>query len=247
MSELVRAELEDGVLIVRMQDEAGNNAFSAPFLQELRGILAEEPLDPQVRVVLLCGLPDIFCSGAPVELLRELVESRLSPDDLILPREMLSLPVPCIAAMGGHATGGGLALGLCADFAVFARQSRYGANFMNMGFTPGMGMTRLLEHFLPPAVAHEMLFTGAYYKGSFLEQCHGLARVADRGEVEAVAMDLALQIADKPRKALELLKKTLATPRLQAYELALKEESLMHQACFAEDEIRLRIEDYYVE
>ena len=244
---LVSTDLQDGVVIVRMQDAAGKNAFSEAFLSEYRSTLSEVQNNPDARVVLLCGLPDIFCSGAPRELLRELVDKKLRPADLILPREMLSMRLPCIAAMQGHATGGGLALGLCADVVVFARQSRYGANFMNMGFTPGMGMTCLLEHVLPPALAHEMLYTGAYYRGSFFEPHCGAGRVVDNEKVEAVAMDLAGQIAEKPRKALELLKVSLSAPRLRRYEEAFKQESRMHDICFQDEEIRRRIEENYVE
>lgn len=244
---LISTQLEDGVMIIRMQDKAGKNAFSKAFLAEYRATLSEAQNNPEVRVVLLCGLPDVFCSGAPKELLKELVDKKVSPDDLILPREMLSMRLPCVAAMQGHATGGGLALGLCADMVVFARQSRYGANFMNMGFTPGMGMTCLLEHVLPPALAHEMLYTGAYYRGSFFEPHCGGGQVVNKEKVEDVALALAEQMAEKPRKALELLKESLSAPRLQRYEEAFKQESRMHDICFQDEEIRHRIEENYVE
>ena len=60
------------------------------------------------------------------------------------------------AASGGAAgepikIGGGFALGLCADVILLARESRYGCTFMNLGFTPGMGTTSLLEHVLSTA------------------------------------------------------------------------------------------------
>ncbi len=50
-----------------------------------------------------------------------------------------------------------------------------------------------------------------------------------RAEVEARARDLATRIAEKPRGALEALKRTLSLPRRQALEQALTLESLMHQ------------------
>src|SRR5581483_7175690 len=105
-----------------------------------------------------------------------------------LPKYLLDFPLPVIAAMEGHAVGGGFALGLCADIVVVATESRYGATFMNMGFTPGMGTTRLLEHVLSPAMAAEMLFTGEHKKGSFFE---GRCAVLPRAELLAHAMSIA--------------------------------------------------------
>jgi polyketide biosynthesis enoyl-CoA hydratase PksI len=243
--QLVTTKVEHGVATVRMQDSDSKNSFTPHFLREFRQALENAVTNPDSRVILLCGLPDVFCSGAPIELLRDLKNESLKPSELSLPRELFSLPLPVISAMVGHATGGGLAAGICADFVVIARESRYGANFMNMGFTPGMGMTRLLEHVLIPALAQEMLFTGAYYKGSFFESSGGFNRVVTKAEVEDTAMDLALQIADKPRIALEMLKQTLAGRRLQNYEIDFLNESLMHEVCFKQPDILETIENNY--
>jgi len=82
-------------------------------------------------------------AGASREILEELVTGKLAPRDLLLPRAIFDVPVPTITAMEGHAIGGGLALGICADIALIARESRYGCSFMNRGFTPGMATTRI--------------------------------------------------------------------------------------------------------
>ena len=244
---LVHCQVDDGVATVRMQDAAGKNSFSEGFLSELSEALRAAVAEESSRVILLCGLPDVFCSGAPLELLRELSLNEMDPSEIHLSRELLLLPLPVIAAMQGHATGGGLALGLCADMAVIARESRYGASFMNMGFTPGMGMTRLLEHAMVPARAYEMLFTGRFCRGSEFEGGGGFNRVVPKDQVEAVAMDMARQVAEKPRPALELLKRTLSCRRRKLNEEDLAIEALMHRACFSAPEIRRHIEDNYAQ
>jgi polyketide biosynthesis enoyl-CoA hydratase PksI len=139
-----------------MQDVAGKNALSAPFLEELIPILEALKNDTNIKVVLMSGTPEIFCSGADIDTLIKLCKREIKPVDIILSKMILDLPVPVIAAMEGHAIGGGLAIGACADIAILAAESRYGCSFMNMGFTPGMGITKLLEHFMSPAMAQEM-------------------------------------------------------------------------------------------
>jgi polyketide biosynthesis enoyl-CoA hydratase PksI len=160
---------------------------------------------------------------------------------------LLDSPVPTIAAMVGHATGGGLALGFAADIIVLAAESRYGASFMNMGFTPGMGITRLLEHALSRAVAHELLYTGEFRRGSELAAGSGINHILPKARVLDKAYDIAAQIAEKPRTALELLKRSLSIGRRQAFEESRTIESLMHTITFSQSDIVQRIENEYVE
>ena len=54
--------------------------------------------------------------------LEEVARGNVVPSDLRLARVLLDVPVPTIAAMEGHAIGGGLALGLCADVTLIARE-----------------------------------------------------------------------------------------------------------------------------
>jgi polyketide biosynthesis enoyl-CoA hydratase PksI len=237
---------EPGVWAIRMCDPEGKNALGERMVEELRSAL-QASADPAVKVVVLLGLPEVFCSGAPAELLERLAVGTVAPTDITLARAVLDVPVPTVAAMEGHAVGGGLALGCCADIVLAARESRYGASFMNLGFTPGMGMTRLLEHVLSPAVAHELLYTGECRKGADFLCTSGFNAILPREEVRARAFDLAWRIADKPRRALEMLKRVLSVRRRQAFEETHTVEALMHGLCFAQPEVRRRIEEEYVQ
>lgn len=237
----------EGILTLSLQDTAGKNAFSVPFVGELEAALAAIARDREVKVVVLVGLPDVFCSGAPRELLVKLARGEEVPADIVLSKAVLDLPVPVIAAMEGHATGGGLALGLCADIVLMARESRYGASFMNLGFTPGMGITRLLEHVLSPALAHELMYTGEFRRGADFSPRSGVNYVLPRAEIRPKAFDVAARIAEKPRVALETLKRWLSLDRRRAFEETRTVETMMHEITFRQDAIRERIEDEYVD
>lgn len=234
-----------GIATVTLADPASANALGQPMVRALMDAFAEAGRDLRTRVVVLAAHGDTFSSGAPRDLLLTLVRGDGHPSDITLPRALLACPVPVIAAMDGHATGGGFALGLAADIVLLARESRYGFTFMNMGFTPGMGTTRLCEHVLSPAVAHELLYTGELRKGDAFAAGGGVNRVLPRAEVRAAALDLARRIAEKPRASLEALKRTLSLPRRTAFETALTLESLMHQITFRAGDARQRIEDEY--
>jgi polyketide biosynthesis enoyl-CoA hydratase PksI len=218
-----------GVVRITMADPATGNALSEEMVLGLRAAFENAIRDQDARVVVLSGEGEMFSSGAPGELLARLARREVKPTEIWLPRVLLDCPLPVIAAMAGHAIGGGFALGLAADLVLLGRESRFGFTFMNMGFTPGMGTTRLAEYALPAAAAHELLYTGELRKGIGFAGSPGVAAVLPKSEVSARALDLAARIAEKPRRAIELLKRTLSLPRRRAFEEALTLESLMHE------------------
>ena len=235
---------ERGIATIRMQDEPRKNALSGEMVDALRQSLREASTNEDITAVILTGLPEYFSTGASEEILLEIADKRISPGDLVLPQWVLDIPVPTIAAMEGHSLGGGLALGMCADIVLMANESRYGCTFMKMGFTPGMGTTRLLEHVLSPAIAAEMLFTGRTMRGSELHGKCGVNYILPRAAVLPKALALGADIAEKPRPSLTLLKRTLAGSRKRMYEHALEDESRMHRESFAQPGIREYIKNY---
>ena len=248
MSETPRVTLsidEDGVADLWMHDEPGRNCFSRSFVDELLVRMDELARDPSAKVCIVRGLPELFSGGGDRGVLMDLAEGRIAPYDLELTRNLIELPIPTIAAMEGHAVGGGLIFGLACDMVVMAKQSRYGTNFMDLGFTPGMGTTGLLQFAVGEYVAAEMMFGCQYFKGSHFEHRAEVNYVLDRAKVLAQARKIAARLTDKPRFAIELLKRQLALPRRQAFEKARTAESLMHQVCFERPETQARIRDNY--
>jgi polyketide biosynthesis enoyl-CoA hydratase PksI len=235
----------DGIATLALADAEHRNAFRGPLIDELCARLDELARDEQTKVCLFRGLPEVFCAGADESLLLELAAGTMPPTDIVLPKLVLDLPIPTIAAMEGHAIGGGLALGLCCDVVLLARESRYGCSFMNMGFTPGMGTTRLLEVAVGEYLAAEMQLGGQLFKGTHFEGRTGVNYVLPRAEVWPRALEVARRIAEKPRFALALLKRTLSLRRRQAFEESRGTEAMMHELCFARPETAERIRESY--
>lgn len=243
--ETVSLNVDDGVAVLWLHDEINNNAFSESFVEVILARLQDIERDPSVKVCVFKGLPNVFCAGAHKDMLIELAEGKSLPTDIKLSGALLDVPVPTIAAMEGHAVGGGLSLGLCCDMVLLARESRYGCSFMNMGFTPGMGITRLLQDAVGEYIAAEMLFGGQMFKGAHFEARSSINYVLPKAKVLPRAMQLAQRIAEKPRTAVELLKRTLSVRRRQAFEEARTMEGMMHKLSFADPETIRRIQENY--
>ncbi|MEP6548673.1 MAG: polyketide synthase [Gammaproteobacteria bacterium] len=228
MTDLVQFR-NDGneILILEFRDVPGHNALTAHSERQLFDALSAVRRHAEVKVVILTGLPDVFCSGASRESLDALLSGERAHLDLLLPRAVLEIPVPTIAAMEGAAIGGGFAFGLCADMVLMAEESRYGMNFVDYGLTPGMGTTKVLEHVLTPAIAHELMYTGEFRRGCEFRGSSGVNAILPRKLVMARALDLARRIADKPRPTLETLKAVLSISRRRLYEECRTLEALM--------------------
>lgn len=235
-----------GICTLKMDDVLGKNALTPAFVELLVEHLNHIKNDENIKVLLLTGLPDVFCSGADLDTLVKLCKRELKPVDIILSKMMLDIPVPVISAMEGHAIGGGLALGLCADVAVLAEESRYGCSFMNMGFTPGMGITKLMEHYMSPALAQEMQYTGKFYQGRDLIGKTNFNYILPKADVLDKANALAESMAEKPRKALSVLKRYQSMARRKLFEETYSIETMMHELTFNEEEILKIIKENYV-
>jgi polyketide biosynthesis enoyl-CoA hydratase PksI len=226
---------EDGVLHVRLCDSEGRNALSEAVVTELMAAIDGIEDRADVRTCLLTGLPDVFCSGASQETLEGVASGSIALAEAELAQALLSCPVPIVVAAEGHAVGGGLVLLAAADVVVLAREARFGAVFMELGLTPGMGCTALLPELMGPYLAREMMYTGGTYRGADLERLGArVHRVLPAHQVEEAARSVAGRIAEKSAASLRLLKSTMAEPRLAALAEARRAEDAMHHTLFAD-------------
>ncbi|MCA9669237.1 MAG: enoyl-CoA hydratase/isomerase family protein [Acidimicrobiales bacterium] len=235
---------DDGVTELWL-DDGDKNALNAPMVEALERALARVGEDRDTRVVLVRGSDEIFCSGGDKQMLLDIASGKVHATDIMLTRAMIEVPVPTIAAMQGHAVGGGLVLGLACDVALVAEESRYGCSFMNMGFTPGMGTTRLLASAVGEHIAAEMMYGGQYFRGSHFAGRTQLNYVLPKAKLLRKARQIAARFAEKPRGSLELLKRSLSLPRRRAFEEARTMETMMHEISFAQPETRALIAENY--
>jgi polyketide biosynthesis enoyl-CoA hydratase PksI len=234
-------EIEPGILRVTMQDRAHGNAFTNELVSGLLQAFAAIASNERAKAVLLTGCDTYFATGGTRQGLLDLHAGRASFADTNLYRLALDCPLPVIAAMQGHGIGGGLVMGLFADLIVLSRESVYAANFMNFGFTPGMGATCVLPAKLGAALGAEMLFLARNYRGEELKQRGVPFPVLPRAEVYPHALEMARSLAQKPRVSLIALKDLLAAPLRSQIPLTVKEELAMHAKTFQQEVVKENI------
>ena len=165
--------------------------------------------DKEIKVVIVHGYDNYFCCGGTKEELLNIQSGKVQFTDLNFYDLLLRCEVPVIAAMQGHAIGGGLAFGSYADVIILAEECIYSTNFMKYGFTPGMGANLIIPIKFGDVLGREMLLSATSYYGKDLKERGVSVKVVKKQEVVPLAKTIALEFADKPRLSLTTLKKFL--------------------------------------
>jgi polyketide biosynthesis enoyl-CoA hydratase PksI len=233
--------LDERIAQITLQDRQSKNGLSQAVVAGLARAFAAVRADDRFRVAILTGYDNYFCSGGTREALLALHEGHARFTDGNIYSLPLDCEIPVIAAMQGHGIGGGFVLGMFADFVVLGRESVYTANFMQYGFTPGMGATCILPRKLGTGLAQEMMLGARSYRGSELAGRGVAFPVMPRKDVLDFARQLAQDVADKPRAALIALKSHLVAPIRAELPATIAAELQMHAATFHRPEVRQRI------
>ncbi|MFD0727084.1 beta-ketoacyl synthase N-terminal-like domain-containing protein [Lysobacter brunescens] len=232
-SPAIETELRDnGVLVVRMVDRDAKNMYSPALIGGLEEVFAHIDGCDDYRAVVLTGYDTYFACGGTRDSLLAIQQGAAKFTDAKVYQLPMSCRVPVIAAMQGHAIGGGWTLGMFADLCLFSAESRYISPYMQYGFTPGAGATLVFPTRLGLDLARETLFTASEYTGIELRG-KGLPHVCvPRADVLPRALALADAIASQGREDAIAVKRHFSASTLAEVEATYARELEMHDRSF---------------
>jgi len=238
-------DVVDGSAEITLNRPENRNSMTPDVLAGLAAGVARAKADASVRCVIVTGRGKSFCAGADFR-------SRAEPDPnaaYVAPHErsyntyapflsLLELEVPTIAAMNGHAIGGGLGLAIVCDLRVAANDAKYGANFVRLGLHPGMANTYILPRLMGLPNAVELLLTGRLVDGAEAAR-RGLAHYAVAPEhVLAKARELAREIASAAPLAVRWTKRSIYQGLAWDPKTAARHEALVQSRTFETEDFR---------
>ncbi len=187
----IRYELEGHVARVTIDRPRVLNALDLASEQALREIWGRIETDPQVWVVVLTGAGErAFCVGADMSA-QATGETGLAywkrerPGGFGGLAVRRTLTVPVIAAVNGHAIGGGLEMVLGCDIVVAVEDARFGLSEPRVGRIPLDGGVFQLVRQLPYRLAMSMLLTGRQISAAEAHRYGLINEVVTRSELAA--------------------------------------------------------------
>ncbi len=240
-SVVILSEIEPGIVQLQMQDRDQKNTFTHQLSRELIQAFEIIAANDQYKVLILTGYDSYFASGGTQQDLLTLQEGKAKFSDNNIYGLALDCPIPVISAMQGHGIGGGFVMGLFADFVILSRESVYTTNFMQYGFTPGMGATMIVPRKLGLSLGTEMLVLARRYRGEELKQRGIPFPVYPRAQVMNEALEMARELAAKPRISLITLKNHLMRSLREELPKVIEQEVEMHTKTFHQPEVRENI------
>lgn len=213
--ETLKLQLDDGqVLQVTLDRPQVGNAINTRMGQELLALWQGLTEDAQgVRCVVLTGAGGkIFCAGGDLKERNGMTRAQWTHQHEIFERvtfAMTDLPLPLIAAVNGHAFGGGLEMALCCDFIHASRTARFGLPEVTLGIMPGMGGTQNLPRAVGERRAKEIILIARPFSAQEALDWGVLNRVVDADELMPQALDTACAIAANAPLSVRQAKKSV--------------------------------------
>ncbi len=225
----VRITIEAGVAEVRLDRADKRNALDGAMFAAIARAGERLADEPGVRAVVLCGEGPSFCAGLDFSGMAALAAGgdglgpqegnpgALQPGGLTHLGQQVAwtweqLPVPVIAAVHGHALGGGLQIALGADIRIAHPETQLSVREVFWGLVPDMTGTHTLSKLVRPDVARELTYTARVVRGTEAFELGLVTRLSETpiADAHAVAAQIAANSPDAVRGAKALFHRIAA-------------------------------------
>jgi enoyl-CoA hydratase/carnithine racemase len=169
MSEQLLFTVTDGIARITLNRPERMNAFTFDMIDAWTAALQQCRTDDAIKVVLLTGAGNAFCSGGDIvemgDRLQHTPEQR--KNELFnrierIPLALEDLDKPVIAAVNGVATGAGMDMALMCDIRYAAQSARFAETYIKVGLVPGAGGAHFLPRLVGVSKALELFLTGDF-------------------------------------------------------------------------------------
>ena len=215
--------IEGNVAILSFNRPEVRNALSEGVYAGFEAALPVIASHPDVRVVMITGEGEAFCSGGDVKGMNAShkgsgasapvnVEDRINGlrhRQNLVSAALRKLPQPVIAALPGAAAGAGLSIALAADIRIAAERAIVMTAFANVGASGDFGSSWFLPRLLGEAKAKELLFTSPRLTAREAKELGIINVVLPDENFEVSAVEWCQSLAQRAPIALRYMKENI--------------------------------------
>ncbi|MCG2621263.1 enoyl-CoA hydratase [Arthrobacter sp. I2-34] len=235
--ETILVKQEGRVGIITLNRPEALNALNVRLGTEVLAAARAFDTDPGIGAIILTGSERAFAAGADIKEMAPRGFADMYVEDFFSGwDELARVRTPLIAAVAGHALGGGCELAMICDLIIAAENARFGQPEIKLGVIPGMGGSQRLTRAIGKAKAMEMVLTGRTMGAEEAERSGLVARVVPAAELMDQALATAEAIASMSKPIAMLAKEAVNI----AFETSLAEgvhaERRLNHSCFATED-----------
>ncbi|MFO7962845.1 MAG: enoyl-CoA hydratase/isomerase family protein [Desulfobacterales bacterium] len=208
--------VEDKIATITLNAPQRKNSFTMEMIDLWVKALENWRTDPEVRVIVLTGAGDAFCSGVYFQSTageKDVQENPFENKSRLWDRihrialTLEDIDKPVIAALNGVAVGAGLDMGLMCDMRFAADTARFSEGYVKVGFVPGDGGAYYLPRLVGVAKALELMLTGDFITAAEAERIGMVNRVYPSADLMKETYAFAGRLADGPAKVIQMIKR----------------------------------------
>jgi enoyl-CoA hydratase len=197
--ETILVETRGRVGLITLNRPQALNALNAQLTVEVAAALAAYAADPGIGCVVLTGSSRAFAAGADIKEMAPKSYMDVFSEDMFAAFEQAvsTFRKPIIAAVAGHALGGGCELAMLCDFIIAGDNAKFGQPEINLGVMPGIGGSQRLTRFVGKSKAMDMCLTGRTMDAAEAERSGLVSRVVPVDTLVDEALKAAEKIASQ--------------------------------------------------
>jgi enoyl-CoA hydratase len=215
--EALKLDKDNGIMTITLSNPGKRNAMTPRMGEELAVIWSDLWIDREVKVVILTGEGEDFCSGADVSGLSERAKvprasNPINTNTYLAKRHVygiMDLEKPVIAKIRGVAYGAGINMALACDMAFAAEGARLCDSHVKAGMVAGDGGVLLWPLLIGMRKAKEYLMTGELIPAELADELGLINRCVPDAELDQVVAEMAGKLMALPPHAVNYTKMSL--------------------------------------
>lgn len=228
---------EDNKAYIIVNKPKSLNSLNEETLLELEEAIDLIAKNKKLQVLIIRGKGDkAFVAGADIKEMAGMdpiqAEKFASLGQRVFDKiEKLSMPV--IAAVNGHALGGGCELALSCDIRIASENAQFGQPEVGLGIIPGFGGTQRLNKIIGEGLAKEYIYTGKFINSKKAKEINLVNHVVKLEELDNKAEEIANQIMNNSPFAVKMAKEAINFKHDSNQSNGLDYEAKLFGLCFS--------------
>jgi enoyl-CoA hydratase len=235
--ENILVEQTGRVGVIKLNRPQALNALNSALMSDVVSAAIAFDRDPGVGAIVITGSDRAFAAGADIkEMSTQTFIDMYLADWFAGWDALVQVRTPVIAAVAGHALGGGCELAMICDFIIAADTAKFGQPEIRLGVIPGMGGSQRLTRAVGKAKAMELILTGRTIGAEEAERAGLVARVVPAADLMTDAMATAATIAEMSLPVAMMAKEVVNAAFESQLSMGLHFERRVFHSTFATDD-----------